>query len=68
MVIGRNIRDATSQRNAIQRSLRFESTRALVAAIHGATLAGIDAASGQLDPVGPPLVRETVIDMNFRLG
>jgi hypothetical protein len=68
MVIGRNIRDATSQRNAIQRSLRFESTRALVAAIHGATLAGIDAASGQLDPVGPPLVRETAIDMNFRLG
>ena len=68
LVIGRNIRDATSQRNAIQRSLRFESTRALVAAIHGATLAGIDAASGQLDPVGPPLVRETAIDMNFRLG
>jgi hypothetical protein len=68
MVIGRNIRDATSQRNAIQRSLRFESTRALVAAIHGATLAGIDAASGQLDPVGPPLVRENAIDMNFRLG
>jgi hypothetical protein len=68
MVIGRNIRDATSQRNAIQRSLRFESARALVAAIHGATLAGIDVASGQSDPVGPQLVRETAIDMNFRLG
>ncbi|MGH3125408.1 MAG: hypothetical protein ACRDND_30880, partial [Streptosporangiaceae bacterium] len=76
-VIGRNIRDATSQGNAIQRSLRFESARALVAAIHGATLAGIDAASGQFDPigpqlvrepVGPQLVRETAIDMNFRLG
>jgi hypothetical protein len=50
MVIGRNIRDATSQRKAIQRSLRFESARALMAAIHGATLAGIDAASDQLDP------------------
>jgi hypothetical protein len=68
MVIGRNIRDVASQRNAIQRSLRFESARALVAAIHGATLAGIDAASGELDPVGPQLVRETAIDMNFRLG
>ena len=68
MVVGRNIRDAVSQRNAIQRSLRFESARALVAAIHGATLAGIDAASGQLDPVDPQLVRETTIDMNFRLG
>jgi hypothetical protein len=68
MVIGRNMRDATSRGNAIQRSLRFESARALVAAIHGATLAGIDAASDQLDPVGPQPVRETAIDMNFRLG
>jgi hypothetical protein len=68
MVIGRNIRDATSRGNAIQRSLRFESARALVAAIHGATLAGIDAVSDQLGPVGPQPIRETVIDMNFRLG
>jgi hypothetical protein len=68
MVIGRNIRDAISRRNAIQRSLRFESARALVAAIHGATLAGIDAASDQLDPAGPQPVRETAVDMNVRLG
>ena len=68
MVIGRNIRDATSRGKAIQRSLRFESARALVAAIHGATLAGIDAASDQLDPANPQLARETAIDMNFRLG
>ena len=68
LVIGRNIRDATSRGTAIQRSLRFESARALVAAIHGATLAGIDAASSQTDPAGPQLVRETAIDMNFRLG
>jgi hypothetical protein len=68
MVIGRNIRDATSRGNAIQRSLRFESARALVAAIHGATLTGIDAASDQLDPVSPQPVRETAIDMNSRLG
>ena len=82
MVVGRNIRDAISRRNAIQRSLRFESARALVAAIHGATLAGIDAvgdqlgpaspqlgpASDQLGPASPQLVTETAIDMNFRLG
>jgi hypothetical protein len=68
MVIGRNIKDAISQRKAIQRSLRFESARALAAAIHAATLAGIDAASEQLDPASPQLVRETSIDMNFRLG
>ena len=68
MAISRNIRDAISRRNAIQRSLRFESARALVAAIHGATLAGIDAASDQLDPASPQLVGDTAIDMNFRLG
>jgi hypothetical protein len=68
MAISRNIRDAISRRNAIQRSLRFESARALVAAIHGATLAGIDAASDQLDPARPQLAGETAIDMNFRLG
>jgi hypothetical protein len=68
MVISRNIKDAISQRKGIQRSLRFESARALMAAIHGATLAGIDAASEQLDSASPQLVRETAIDMNFRLG
>jgi hypothetical protein len=68
MVIVRNVRDAISRRNAIQRSLRFESARALVAAIHGATLAGIDAASDQLDPASPHVARETAIDMNVRLG
>ena len=68
MVIGRNIKDAISQRKAIQRSLRFESARALMAAIHGATLAGIDAASEQPHPASPQLVRETAIDMNVRLG
>jgi len=68
MVIGRNIRDMTSRGDGIYRSLRFESTRALVAAMHGATLAGIDAANGELDPVGPPLARETAIDMNVELS
>ena len=51
MIIGRNIRDMTSRGDGIRRSLRFESVRALVAAMHGASLAGIDAASSQ---PGPP--------------
>ncbi len=38
MVIGRNIQDVTSRGDGIYRSLRFESTRALVAAMHGAAL------------------------------
>ena len=68
MVIGRNIQDVTSRGDGIYRSLRFESTRALVAAMHGAALAGIDAASSEPDPVGPQPGRETAIDMNFRVG
>jgi len=65
MVIGRNIQDVTSRGDGIRRSLRFESTRALVAAMHGATLAGIDAANSDLDP---ELTRETAINTHFRLG
>ncbi len=68
IAIGRNIQDLTSRGDGIHRSLRFESTRALVAAMHRSTLAGIDAAAIDLDPADPQPVRETTIDMNFRLG
>jgi hypothetical protein len=39
-----------------------------MAAMHGATLAGIDAASSELGPAGPQLSRETAIDMNVKAG
>ena len=65
VVIGRNIQEVTSRGDAIYRSLRFESTRALVAAMHEAALAGIAAASRELDP---QLTRETAINSHFRLG
>ena len=68
MIIGRNIRDVTSRGDGIRRSLRFESIRALVAAMHGASLAGIDAASSEPGPAGPLPVKETTIDMNVRMG
>jgi hypothetical protein len=68
MIIGRNIRDMTSRGDGIRRSLRFESVRALVAAMHGASLAGIDAASSQPGPAGPLAVKETAISMNVRMG
>ena len=68
MVISRNLQDVTSRGDGIYRSLRFESTRALVAAMHGAALAGIDAASSEPDQVDPRRDRETAIDMNFRVG
>ena len=68
LLIGRNMQDVTSRGDGIRRSLRFESTRALMAAMHEATRAGIDAASSELDPADPQLTRETTIDMNVRLG
>jgi hypothetical protein len=68
MVISRNLQDVTSRGDGIYRSLRFESTRALVAAMHGAALTGIDAASSEPDQVDPRRGRETAIDMNFRVG
>jgi hypothetical protein len=68
MVISRNLQDVTSRGDGIYRSLRFESTRALVAAMHGAALAGIDTASSEPDQVDPRRGRETAIDMNFRVG
>src|SRR3984957_4503256 len=68
MVISRNLQDVTSRGDGIYRSLRFESTRALVAAMHGAALAGIDAATSEPDQVDPRHGRETAIDMNFRVG
>ena len=68
MIIGRNTQDMTSRRDGIRRSLRFESIRALVAAIHGASLAGIDAASIEPGPAGPLPVKETTVDMNVRMG
>jgi hypothetical protein len=36
--------------------------------MHGAALAGIDAASSEPDPVDRPPGRETAIDMTFRVG
>lgn len=68
LLIGRSMQDLTSRGDGIHRSLHFESTRALMAAMHEATRAGIDAASSELGPAGPQLARETTIDMNVRLG
>ncbi len=68
MIIGRNFQDLTRRGDGIRRSLRLESTRALVAAMHGATLAGIEAASCERDPAAPQPLRETAIDMHVKLG
>ena len=64
-IIGRTIHGLTGRGDDIHQTLRFESTRALVAAMHSATLAGIDSAATELDPDGPRLGNAV---SDFRLG
>jgi len=56
MRIGRYIQDRTGRGNDMHQTLRYESTRATVAAIHACTLEGIDAAIRRQDPEGGGLL------------
>lgn len=56
MRIGRYIQDRTGRGNDMHQTLRYESTRATVAAMHACTLEGIDAAIRSLDPEGGGLL------------
>jgi hypothetical protein len=53
MRIGRNIQDWTGRGNDMYQTLRYESTRATVGAIHICTVEGIKAAIGESGPAGP---------------
>ncbi len=52
MRIGRKVQDYTGQGNDMYQTLRFESARATVAAIHTCTLEGVDAATGEVSLPG----------------
>jgi hypothetical protein len=52
MRIGRYIQDRTGRGNDMYQTLRYDSTRATVAAMHACTLEGIDAAIRTIDPEG----------------
>lgn len=67
MFIGRRIQNMTGRGDDIHQTLRFESTRAMVAAMHGAVLEGIDNAAGELDPGGPRLLGNGS-EFEFKLG
>ena len=56
MRIGRYVQDRTGRGNDMHQTLRYESTRATVAAMHACTLEGIDAAIRSLDPEGGGLL------------
>jgi hypothetical protein len=52
MIIGRKIQEMSGRGNDIHQTLRYESTRATIAATHSTVLEGIDVATGELDPAG----------------
>ena len=55
MRIGRRVQDYTGCGNDMYQTLRFESARATVAAIHACTLEGVDVATGgSRSPAGAP--------------
>jgi len=56
MRIGRYIQDRTGRGNDMHQTLRYESTRATIAAMHACTLEGIDAAIRRLNPEGDGLL------------
>lgn len=50
MKIGRQVQDWTGRGDDMHQTLRYESTRATIAALHSCTLEGIDAAIHAIDP------------------
>jgi hypothetical protein len=68
MIIGRKIQDMSGRGNDIHQTLRYESTRATIAATHGAVLEGIDFATGDLDPAGGRLLGRDRSEFEFKFG
>jgi hypothetical protein len=64
--IGRSVQHVTRRGGDIQRALWFESTRALVAAMHSAALAGVSAAVSAPDPAAE--TAESADDVVVKFG
>ncbi len=64
MKIGRQIQDWSGRGNDMYQTLRYESTRATVAAVHACMLEGIDVAIRMLDPEAELLGGETSISIS----
>ncbi len=67
MMVGRRIQNMTGRGDDVHQTLRFESVRATVAAIHGAALEGIDMAAAELDPGAPHLLSTNTGAFGFEL-
>jgi len=67
MIIGRKIQEYTGRGSDLYQTLRFESARATVAAMHDAVLEGIDSATAELDPQGPRLITQQASAFGFTI-
>jgi hypothetical protein len=67
MIIGRKIQEYSGRGSDIYQTLRFESARATVAAMHDAVLEGIDAATAELDPESPRLIGQQAAEFGFNI-
>lgn len=65
MIIGRKFQEWTGRGNDVYQTLRFESARATVAAMHDAVIEGVDAAAANLDPAGPRLITQQAAAFGF---
>lgn len=64
MKIGRQIQNWSGRGNDIHQTLRYESTRATVGAVHGCMLEGVDVAIRMLDPEAELLGGETSVSIS----
>lgn len=67
MIIGRKIQEYTGRGSDLYQTLRFESARATVAAMHDAVLEGIDSATAEQDPQAPRLITQQAGAFGFTI-
>ena len=67
MIIGRKIQEYTGRGSDLYQTLRFESARATVAAMHDAVVEGIDSATAELDPQAPRLITQQASAFGFTI-
>jgi hypothetical protein len=67
MIIGRKIQEYTGRGSDLYQTLRFESARATVAAMHDAVLEGIDSATAEQDPRAPRLITQQAGAFGFTI-
>jgi hypothetical protein len=65
MILGRKLQEYTGRGNDVYQTLRFESARATVAAMHDAVIEGADAAAADVDPAGPRLITQQAAAFGF---